>query len=126
MEIAVVPTPFAVLIGIEMLKGFHYAHTRLDEQGRPLKIVHRDVSPQNVLVAYEGQIKIVDFGIAKARTAGREETEAGAVKGKYRANYMTPEGRQRVLARTRELGGEALRVLALAYKSVPASARPMT
>ncbi len=89
MEIAVVPTPFAVLIGIEMLKGFHYAHTRLDEQGRPLKIVHRDVSPQNVLVAYEGQIKIVDFGIAKARTAGREETEAGAVKGKYA--YFAPE-----------------------------------
>src|SRR5688572_25927169 len=45
LEIAVMPTPFAVLIGIEMLKGLHYAHTRLDEQGRPLKIVHSDVSP---------------------------------------------------------------------------------
>ncbi len=89
LEIAVMPTPFAVLIGIEMLKGFHYAHTRLDEDGRPLKIVHRDVSPQNILIAYEGQIKIVDFGISKARTAGREETEAGAVKGKY--TYFAPE-----------------------------------
>jgi len=89
LEIAVIPTAFAVLIGIEMLKGFHYAHTRFDEAGRPLKIVHRDVSPQNVLIGYEGQVKIVDFGIAKARTAGREETEAGAVKGKYA--YFAPE-----------------------------------
>jgi serine/threonine protein kinase len=89
LEIGVMPTPFAVLIGIEMLRGLHYAHTRIDEQGRPLKIVHRDVSPQNILIAYEGQVKIVDFGIAKARTAGRDETEAGAVKGKYA--YFAPE-----------------------------------
>ncbi len=89
LEVAVMPTPFAVLIGIEMLRGLHYAHTRIDEQGRPLKIVHRDVSPQNILIAYEGQVKIVDFGIAKARTAGRDETEAGAVKGKYA--YFAPE-----------------------------------
>ena len=89
LQIGVMPTPFAVLIGIEMLRGLHYAHTRLDEQGRPLKIVHRDVSPQNILIAYEGQVKIVDFGIARARTAGRDETEAGAVKGKYA--YFAPE-----------------------------------
>ncbi len=83
------PTEFAVLISIEMLRGLHYAHTRLDDQGKPLKIVHRDVSPQNVLVSYEGQVKLVDFGIAKARTAGRDETEGGAVKGKYA--YFSPE-----------------------------------
>lgn len=84
-----IPTSFAVLITIEMLKGLHYAHTRLDEEGKQLKIVHRDVSPQNVLLSYEGQIKLVDFGIAKAKTAGREETESGAVKGKY--SYFSPE-----------------------------------
>jgi tRNA A-37 threonylcarbamoyl transferase component Bud32 len=89
MQIAVMPTPFAVLIGIEMLKGLHYAHTRLDEQGRPLQIVHRDVSPQNILISYEGHVKIVDFGIAKARNAGQDETQAGAVKGKY--SYFAPE-----------------------------------
>ncbi len=84
-----IPTSFAVLITIEMLKGLHYAHTRIDESGKPLKIVHRDVSPQNVLLSYEGQVKLVDFGIAKAKTAGREETESGAVKGKY--SYFSPE-----------------------------------
>ncbi|MBL8949583.1 MAG: serine/threonine protein kinase [Myxococcaceae bacterium] len=84
-----IPTSFAVLITIEMLKGLHYAHTRFDEAGKPLKIVHRDVSPQNVLLSYEGQVKLVDFGIAKAKTAGREETESGAVKGKY--SYFSPE-----------------------------------
>ncbi|MBK7858188.1 MAG: serine/threonine protein kinase [Archangiaceae bacterium] len=83
------PTSFAVLVTIEMLKGLHYAHTRFDDSGKALKIVHRDVSPQNVLVSYEGQVKLVDFGIAKAKTAGREETESGAVKGKY--SYFSPE-----------------------------------
>src|SRR4051812_41640466 len=81
-QLALLPIGFSVLIAIELLKGLHYAHTRLDERGKPLGIVHRDVSPQNVLVSYEGQVKVVDFGIAKARTAGREDTEAGAVKGK--------------------------------------------
>jgi serine/threonine protein kinase len=87
--IQAIPTSFAVLVTIEMLKGLHYAHTRFDEQGKPLKIVHRDVSPQNVLISYEGQVKLVDFGIAKAKTLGREETESGAVKGKY--SYFSPE-----------------------------------
>ncbi len=83
------PTAFALYIVLELCKGLHYAHTRLDEQARPLNIIHRDVSPQNVLISYEGEIKIVDFGIAKARVAGQTETEAGAVKGKY--TYFAPE-----------------------------------
>ena len=87
--IPVLPVPFAILIAAEMCKGLHYAHTRLDEKKQPLNIIHRDVSPQNVIVSYEGQVKVVDFGIAKARTAGRTETEAGAVKGKYL--YFSPE-----------------------------------
>jgi serine/threonine protein kinase len=88
-QIPALPVPFAILIAAEMCKGLHYAHTRLDEKKQPLNIIHRDVSPQNVIVSYEGQVKIVDFGIAKARTAGRTETEAGAVKGKYL--YFSPE-----------------------------------
>lgn len=89
LQIPVLPTPFACFIALEMCRGLHYAHTRLDEKGRPLGIIHRDVSPQNIILSYEGQVKLVDFGIAKARTAGRTETEAGAVKGKY--VYFAPE-----------------------------------
>ncbi|QSQ24028.1 protein kinase [Pyxidicoccus parkwayensis] len=91
------PQPLALLIAVEVLEGLAYAHTRLDERGRPLHIVHRDVSPQNVLLGYEGQVKLVDFGIAKARLAGRNEAgEAGEVMGKYA--YFAPEQ-----ARGREL-----------------------
>jgi len=90
------PQPLALLIAVEVLEGLSYAHTRLDERGRPLHIVHRDVSPQNVLLGYEGQVKLVDFGIAKARLAGRAEAEEGEVMGKYA--YFAPEQ-----ARGREL-----------------------
>jgi len=83
------PPPLAVLIAIEMCKGLHHAHTRNDETGRPLGLIHRDISPDNVLVSYEGEVKIADFGIAKAQLAGRPVTEAGMVKGKIR--YMAPE-----------------------------------
>ncbi|MFP2928396.1 serine/threonine-protein kinase, partial [Pyxidicoccus sp. 3LG] len=84
------PQPLALLIAVEVLEGLAYAHTRLDERGRPLHIVHRDVSPQNVLVSYEGQVKLVDFGIAKARLARSDEPEDdGEVKGKF--SYFAPE-----------------------------------
>nr|WP_227027400.1 serine/threonine-protein kinase [Corallococcus soli] len=83
------PPPLAVLVAIDMLRGLAYAHTRLDDNGRPLHIVHRDVSPQNVLLSYEGQVKLVDFGIARARLAGRSETKNDAAKGKY--VYFAPE-----------------------------------
>ncbi|WP_224246829.1 serine/threonine-protein kinase [Hyalangium gracile] len=83
------PPPLAVSITIEMCKGLHHAHTRKDERGRPLGLVHRDISPDNVLVSYEGEVKISDFGIAKAQLAGRPVTEAGMVKGKY--PYLSPE-----------------------------------
>ncbi len=89
LGIPVLPPEFAAFVTAEMLKGLHYAHTRLDEEGRPLRIVHRDVSPQNVLLGYEGQVKLVDFGIAKARHASSDETAANAVKGKYA--YFAPE-----------------------------------
>jgi serine/threonine-protein kinase len=83
------PPPLAVSITIEMCKGLHHAHTRTDERGRPLRLVHRDISPDNVLVSYEGEVKISDFGIAKAALAGRPATESGVVKGKFR--YLSPE-----------------------------------
>ncbi|MEW5739373.1 MAG: serine/threonine-protein kinase [Myxococcota bacterium] len=94
--IPVLPPQLAAFVAIELLKGLHYAHIRPDEHGNPMHIVHRDVSPQNVLVSYEGQVKVVDFGIAKARNAGVEETAANAVKGKFA--YFAPEQ-----ARAREL-----------------------
>jgi serine/threonine protein kinase len=92
----VLPVPLALLVAIEMLQGLAYAHNKLDENGRPLHILHRDVSPQNVLLSYEGQVKLVDFGIARARLAGRVEPEADASQGKYL--YFSPEQ-----ARGREL-----------------------
>jgi len=87
--LAQLPAPLAVNIAIEMCKGLHHAHTRTDEKGRSLGLVHRDISPDNVLISYEGEVKISDFGVAKAQLAGRPETEAGMVKGKYL--YFSPE-----------------------------------
>ncbi|HWL84694.1 MAG TPA: AAA family ATPase, partial [Polyangiaceae bacterium] len=70
----------------EAAKGLHYAHEKKDEGGAPLDIVHRDVSPQNVLLSHEGAVKIADFGIASARLFVEE---AGVIKGKF--GYMSPE-----------------------------------
>jgi serine/threonine protein kinase/predicted ATPase len=79
----------AVFVVSELAKGLDYAHRRRDASMRPLHIVHRDVSPQNVLVSLEGEVKLTDFGVAKAKTLVREGTEAGVLKGKYA--YMSPE-----------------------------------
>lgn len=73
----------------QLLAGLHYVHELQDEDGSPLHCVHRDVSPQNVIVLYEGGVKVVDFGIAKVPMPLEEQTRAGIVKGKLR--YMSPE-----------------------------------
>ena len=72
----------------DLLGGLHYAHELTDYDGSPLCIVHRDINPQNVFVTYDGVVKIVDFGIAKARSS-LVETKFGVVKGKI--SYMAPE-----------------------------------
>jgi serine/threonine-protein kinase len=83
------PMAVASFVALEMAKGLHYAHTRMGPDGQPLDLVHRDVSPENVLLSWDGEVKLIDFGVAKARMAGRHQTEAGTVKGKY--SYFSPE-----------------------------------
>ena len=72
----------------QIAEALHYAHRAKDALGRPMEIVHRDVSPHNIMVGYDGQVKLLDFGIAKAATHS-SKTEAGVVKGKF--SYMAPE-----------------------------------
>ena len=83
------PVPMACYIIAESARGLHYAHTKIDEiTQQALGIVHRDISPQNLLVSFEGEIKVTDFGIADAESK-LTETRPGIVKGKY--SYMSPE-----------------------------------
>ncbi|MBN1652496.1 MAG: serine/threonine protein kinase [Deltaproteobacteria bacterium] len=78
----------AIFIGMEACRGLNYAHELADENGTPLRIVHRDVSPPNILITKRGEIKITDFGLAKAGIQV-EKTEPGVIKGKF--GYLAPE-----------------------------------
>ncbi len=78
----------AAFIAAKLCEGLDYAHKKKDAGGRPLGIIHRDVSPQNILVSYDGEVKIIDFGIAKAASRS-SKTQAGVLKGKF--GYMSPE-----------------------------------
>jgi serine/threonine protein kinase len=82
------PLDVCAFIGKEVASALDHAHRKKDHVGKPLGIVHRDVSPQNVLISYAGEIKLVDFGIAKATMKARQ-TAVGVIKGKY--YYMSPE-----------------------------------
>jgi len=82
------PPAFAVYITTKICEGLAYAHELVDESGRPLEIVHRDLSPPNVLITKHGEIKIVDFGLAKASNQ-LEKSEPGIIKGKF--SYLSPE-----------------------------------
>lgn len=86
--IARLPPSLAAWIATQVLAGLDYAHRKRDERGQPMGIIHRDVSPPNVIVSYDGHTKIVDFGIAKARVRA-VQTVAGVIKGKL--SYMSPE-----------------------------------
>ena len=82
------PIDYALRIAIQLCEGLHYAHAAQDASGRPMGIIHRDINPQNVLVSYDGSLKIIDFGIAKSEMTS-VQTATGTIKGKF--VYMSPE-----------------------------------
>lgn len=84
----ILPREFAVYIAMEAAKGLDYAHKKANIQGHGLGIVHRDISPSNILVGYHGDVKVADFGIVQARNV-TETTGQGTLKGKF--EYMSPE-----------------------------------
>jgi serine/threonine protein kinase len=83
------PLADALYIISHVCTALHYAHEKHDLEGRPLQIIHRDVSPSNVLISHDGAIKVCDFGIAKAHNRKSENTQSGVLKGKF--SYMSPE-----------------------------------
>lgn len=83
-----IPVELGILITSKICSALDYAHRKKNSNGQPLNLVHRDVSPQNILISYEGDVKLVDFGIAKAATKVHV-TQHGALKGKLL--YMSPE-----------------------------------
>ncbi|WP_338872060.1 serine/threonine-protein kinase [Myxococcus stipitatus] len=95
------PESLALHVASKLCDGLDYAHRHVGEDGVEMGLVHRDVSPDNVLISYEGEVKVIDFGIAKATSAVEAKTSPGTLKGKY--PYFAPEqaqGRQDLDART--------------------------
>lgn len=84
-----IPLGLSIWILIEICNGLDYAHRKHDDLGNFLQLIHRDITPQNILLSHEGEVKIADFGIAKVQALGHDETTAGTLKGKF--GYMSPE-----------------------------------
>lgn len=84
----VIPWEVAAAIAVGVASGLYYAHTKRSVDGMPLGIVHRDISPQNIVISYAGEVKIIDFGIAKVANQPNQ-TQVGVIKGK--TGYMAPE-----------------------------------
>ncbi len=82
------PLKDVIYIAMETCRGLSYAHELVDDDGHPVELVHRDVSPPNILISKRGEVKVTDFGLAKARTQ-LERTDPGVVKGKF--SYLSPE-----------------------------------
>ncbi|MCB0219713.1 MAG: serine/threonine protein kinase [Chrysiogenetes bacterium] len=85
---APIPLRVALDVALGVLRGLDYAHRKLGPKGERLDLIHRDIAPKNILLSYEGDVKIIDFGLAKAAAAS-DATEGGALKGSY--CYMSPE-----------------------------------
>jgi serine/threonine protein kinase len=83
------PLSLHLRVLIDVLSGLHYSHELIDYDGTPLRVVHRDMTPHNVFVSYDGRVCILDFGIAKLTGLGLQETQTGVIKGKLR--YMPAE-----------------------------------
>jgi serine/threonine protein kinase len=84
-----IPLPLAVRVVMQACAGLHAAHELKDDEGEPVGLVHRDISPQNILVSYDGVVKVGDFGVAMATGRASTQASAGQVKGKV--PYMSPE-----------------------------------
>lgn len=87
-----IPPELCLFIAAEVAKGLHYAHNARDHYGRPLHIIHRDVSPSNIIISEAGEVKVMDFGVARATPGGQpadQSTRSGVLKGKL--GYMSPE-----------------------------------
>jgi len=86
--VGAVPQPITLDIAAQLCDALDHAHTRCDENGQPLNIVHRDVTPANLILSPDGTLKLIDFGLAKAQVS-TERTSAGVIKGKF--GYVAPE-----------------------------------
>ena len=87
--LSTMPMAQACFVVMKLCEGLDYAHNKKDPLGQDLGLVHRDVSPPNIMLSYEGEVKLIDFGIAKVHTERQAQTEAGVLKGKFA--YMSPE-----------------------------------